>query len=168
MAMQHCAGHQESTAVIALMKSVVDQCQQSLSTCEQSVAITVLVSKAIADDGFPYFTLGVLMLGCGCIVSLVYKEYAIYCKIASSIELSISFGEYLLCRLDFYFSSSQWAKPLLLLSVTFVLIVVAAIVHMLILGDSMSAAMWKAWTYVADPGDSKLISFLIDTRSSTN
>lgn len=159
MASHGCPAEQEATRVVALMKTVVDQCQQSLTTCENSGIFSVVAS--VGEDGFPYFTLGIMMLGCGCIVDLVYKEYMLHAKIASSIERTTSFGEYLLCRLDFYFSSSQWARPLLLLSITFVLIVVAAIVHMLILGDSMSTATWKAWTYVADPGDPTFLCLLL-------
>jgi hypothetical protein len=159
-----CAVDQENAAVFAFMQSVVDQCQQSLTTCESSGLLAGIAS--IGEDGFPYFTLAVLMLGCGCILNLFYKEYIVYCKIASSFERSTSVGEYLLSRLDFYFSSSQWARPLLLLTITFILIVVAAIVHMIILGDSVSAAMWKAWTYVADPGSSSETRIILSAHSA--
>lgn len=55
-------------------------------------------------------------------------------------------------RLDFYFSTSKWAKPVLLLSATFVLILVGAMFLCICSGQDITSSMWMSWTYVADPG----------------
>jgi len=56
-------------------------------------------------------------------------------------------------RIDYYFSTSKWAKVALLLGFTFVLIAVGAGLLAVSLEDhSISNAVWIAWTYVADPG----------------
>ena len=53
-------------------------------------------------------------------------------------------------RIDYYFSTSKWAKVVLLLSFTFVLIAVGAGLLAVCLDDhSISNAVWIAWTYVA-------------------
>ena len=92
-----------------------------------------------------------------------------------------TYTEIIQYRLDHYFSTSKWAKPALLLSFTFVLIVFGAlglaIVDPAATGASPSAlsadyvaeAAWVAWTYVADPGTHaeatgtlvRFVSFLI-------
>ena len=109
------------------------------------------------DDGFPFVSLTVLLVGCGYLLRLCYVEYLYYTtKILSSDsehrDEAVSISEFLQYRLDFYFSSTQWAKPLLLLGVTFILILFSSTTMILILGDNLAGAMWKAWTYVADPG----------------
>jgi hypothetical protein len=65
----------------------------------------------------------------------------------------VSINEFLQYRLDYYFSSSQWAKLILLLGLSFVIILQASIVSIIFNGDDLSGAMWKAWTHVADPGE---------------
>lgn len=53
-------------------------------------------------------------------------------------------------RIDYYFSTSKWAKVALLLGFTFVLIAVGAGLLAVSLEDhSISNAVWIAWTYVA-------------------
>ncbi len=107
-------------------------------------------------EGFPWVSGTVLFVGCGFLLKLILTEIEIFTKKLSSeseVQTNIPLGEFLQYRLDYYFSATQWAKPLLLLGVTFILILVSSIILMLLLGDSLAAAMWKAWTYVADPGD---------------
>lgn len=78
------------------------------------------------------------------------------------------YSEILQYRLDHYFSASKWAKPMLLLSFTFILIVVGALSLAALNGDIFNAA-WVTWTYVADPGTHadaegtlvRLVSFFI-------
>ena len=56
-------------------------------------------------------------------------------------------------RIDYYFSTSKWAKVALLLSFTFILIAVGAGSLVVFMEDrSISNAVWLSWTYVADPG----------------
>jgi hypothetical protein len=110
------------------------------------------------DEGFPFVSLSVLLVGCGCLFKLLHTEIGIYSQKKSSesevveVQTNIPISEFLQYRLDYYFSATQWAKPLLLLGITFILILVSTVILMVLLGDSLAAAMWKAWTYVADPG----------------
>lgn len=86
-----------------------------------------------------------------------------------------TYTEIIQYRLDHYFSTSKWAKPCLLLSFTFVLIVFGALGLAIVdpaatatvptatnpestpnpgplTTDYLTEAAWVAWTYVADPG----------------
>ncbi|KAL7517511.1 hypothetical protein ACHAWX_002430 [Stephanocyclus meneghinianus] len=66
---------------------------------------------------------------------------------------SFTTAEMLEYRVDYYFSTSKWAKVALLLSLTFILIAVGAGLLAVFLDDhSISNAAWIAWTFVADPG----------------
>jgi hypothetical protein len=112
------------------------------------------------DEGFPWVSGTVLLVGCGFLLKLTHTEIEIFTKKLShesEVQTNIPLGEFLQYRLDYYFSATQWAKPLLLLGVTFILILISSIILMMLLGDSLAAAMWKAWTYVADPGDECLL-----------
>jgi len=58
-------------------------------------------------------------------------------------------------RLDYFFSTNEWAKVILLFGLSYVLVVVGA--GLLVIGDSddyetISEAAWTSWTYVVDPG----------------
>ena len=58
-------------------------------------------------------------------------------------------------RLDYFFSTSEWAKVILLFGLSYLLVVVGA--GLLVLGDhddfdTISEAAWTSWTYVVDPG----------------
>ena len=58
-------------------------------------------------------------------------------------------------RLEYFFSTSEFANVILLLGLSYLLVVVGA--GLLVVGDSddygtISEAAWTAWTYVVDPG----------------
>ena len=58
-------------------------------------------------------------------------------------------------RLDYFFSTNEFAKVILLFGLSYVLVVVGA--ALLVIGDSddygtISEAAWTSWTYVVDPG----------------
>lgn len=69
-------------------------------------------------------------------------------------------------RLDYYFSTSPYAKPALLFLVTYGMIVLGAIGLAIV---NQNDGIWIAWTYVADPGThadaegtlNRLVSFVI-------
>mmetsp|Transcript_17989 Transcript_17989/g.23847 ORF Transcript_17989/g.23847 Transcript_17989/m.23847 type:complete len:812 (+) Transcript_17989:61-2496(+) len=71
-------------------------------------------------------------------------------------ELKFTWVELFQYRLEHHFSTSKWAKPMLLLSATSILILVGGAMLAIVTTnedftfDSDSA--WIAWTYVADPG----------------
>ena len=56
------------------------------------------------------------------------------------IDDVIVLDDVIVCRLDFYFSSNTFAKPLLLLSLTFVIIICSSVVLMLVQVYSLPAA----------------------------
>ena len=70
----------------------------------------------------------------------------------TSNHMSFTTSEMVSYRLDYHFSASKLAKPTLLFAVTFILILVSTIGFALVSGESFAAAMWRSWTYVADPG----------------
>ena len=70
----------------------------------------------------------------------------------TSNQMSFTTSEMVSYRLDYHFSASKLAKPTLLFAVTFILILVSTIGFALVSGESFAAAMWRSWTYVADPG----------------
>ena len=58
-------------------------------------------------------------------------------------------------RLEYFFSSSEWANVILLLGLSYLLVVFGA--GLLVVADSddystISEAAWTSWTYVVDPG----------------
>lgn len=58
-------------------------------------------------------------------------------------------------RLDYFFSTSEWANVILLLGLSYLLVVFGA--GLLVIADSddyatLSEAAWTSWTYVVDPG----------------
>ena len=113
-------------------------------------------SSHYENGGFPFISSAVLFTGCACLLRLMILEYRNYSGKAASIggrKGDVSINEFLQYRLDYYFSSSRWAKPILLLGLSFFIILQASIVSMIFSGDDLSGAMWKAWTHVADPGE---------------
>lgn len=105
-------------------------------------------------------TLTMLMLGVYQIYTFFMGEYMHFTSKVDSIRQrggtahsSITLTEMLEYRMDYYFSSSKWAKVVLLFGFTFILIAFGGGM-LAILGDdrSISNSAWTAWTYVADPG----------------
>ena len=143
------------------IKELLDQ-QNSWKADHEAImkkidGISCLNEKSEYDsDGFPYISATVLLTGCACLLRLIILEYRNYFSKAASVGgggQDVSLHEFLQYRLDYYFSSSQWAKPMLLLGLSFFIILQASIVSMIFNGDDLSTAMWKAWTHVADPGE---------------
>jgi len=109
------------------------------------------------SEDFPVIGAIIIATGCFLLSSICYKEVILYRKKAeftkeSGAEMQFTFREFVQYRLDHYFSSTKLAKPVLLLGITF-LVIVTSSVFMWMPGDTdLSGAMWKSWTYVADPG----------------
>jgi hypothetical protein len=80
------------------------------------------------------------------------KELEHYRQKLTESKVIFSLSEYAQYRLDFYFSTSKWAKPLVLLGATFVLILCGATFLCATSGQDLSSSLWQSWTYVADPG----------------
>mmetsp|Transcript_38832 Transcript_38832/g.47315 ORF Transcript_38832/g.47315 Transcript_38832/m.47315 type:complete len:699 (-) Transcript_38832:227-2323(-) len=103
------------------------------------------------------------------ILKFILTEYLLGKKKASEKRLKFSWEEEFTYRLDYHLSTSRWAKPSLLMSVTFLLICVGAIFLSIVDGLDVESSTWVAWTYVADPGThadakgamNKFVSFFI-------
>ena len=110
-------------------------------------------------------TIALLLIGTSTIARFIISEYRLVKQKAEAmlayqtgdrkqgkreVFSNMEMFEY---RMDYYFSTSKWAKVALLLSATFVQIAVGAGLLVVFMEDhSISNAVWIAWTYVADPG----------------
>eukprot|EP00980_Cylindrotheca_fusiformis_P028485 scaffold22604_cov130-Cylindrotheca_fusiformis.AAC.7 len=109
--------------------------------------------------------------GCYPILKFLWIEYRhATSKLRSMDErLHFTWSEQIEYRLDYHLSSSKWAKPGLLMSFTFLLIVFGSASLTLVDDVPVSTSAWQAWTYVADPGTHadaesmghKVVSFII-------
>lgn len=100
-------------------------------------------------------TLLAFLIGTNTIARFLHSEYTIVKQKAEAMQTSRAFttAEMLEYRVDYYFSTSKWAKVGFLLSLTFMLIAIGAGLLAVFLEDhSISNAAWLSWTYVADPG----------------
>jgi len=118
---------------------------------------------SFTDHKSEFLTLALLMMGTSTIARFVISEYRLV-KDKAEAMLSFQTGgskkqkafskmEMFEYRIDYYFSTSKWAKVALLLSFTFMLIAVGAGLLVVFMDDhSITNAVWISWTYVADPG----------------
>jgi hypothetical protein len=117
------------------------------------------VTSAIAGRMSEFFTVSLLLIGTSVIARFLVSEYQLVKEKAEAMlahqsdgqkQKSFSFMEMFEYRIDYYFSTSKWAKVVLLLSFTFILIAVGAGLLIMFSDDhSISNAVWLAWTYVA-------------------
>lgn len=73
----------------------------------------------------------------------------------NGVEKDFTWGDLIDYRLDYFFSTSEWANVILLVGLSYLLVVFGA--GTLTLADSddygsISEAAWTSWTYVVDPG----------------
>jgi hypothetical protein len=107
-------------------------------------------------------TLTILSAGFALIVWFLANEY-VYLKEKSAVmtgalgkkEKDFTWFDLIDYRLDYFFSTSEWAKVILLFGLSYMLVIFGA--GLLVLGDSedfdtISEAAWASWTYVVDPG----------------
>ncbi len=107
-------------------------------------------------------TLSILAGGLVLILWFLVNEYR-YLKEKSNVmdgalntkEKDYSWYDLIDYRLDYFFSTNEWAKVILLFGLSYALVVFGA--GLLVIGDSddydtISEAAWTSWTYVVDPG----------------
>ena len=108
-------------------------------------------------------TLSILTGGFALIIWFLINEYK-YLREKSNVmegalkntkEKDYSWYDLVDYRLDYFFSTNEWAKVILLFGLSYVLVVFGA--GLLVIGDSddydtISEAAWTSWTYVVDPG----------------
>jgi len=127
------------------------------------------IPKAPQAEGFPWIAGCLVLGGIGSIGRIMGREYLLFHKKQAETSVPFSVVEMAQYRLDHFFSTSKWAKSVLLLMSTFALILVGAISLCLASGDSLNITMWQAWTFVADPGTHadaegtgvRLVAFLV-------
>lgn len=118
---------------------------------------------SFAEHRGEILTLTLLLMGTSAIARFIISEYRFVKDKAEAMlcfqtgvegkKKSFSKMEMFEYRIDYYFSTSKWAKVALLLSFTFMLIAVGAGLLVVFMEDhSISNAVWISWTYVADPG----------------
>ena len=129
------------------MHEIKGECERSLEVCRKNLKIH---GKEDSVESFAENFLILLVISY--MVKYFVSEYMMYQEAARRSKESVFGGEYCLSRLDFYLSSNKYAKPALLLSAAFILIVTATFLRITCLDEDTAAALWKTWTYVSDPG----------------
>ena len=84
----------------------------------------------------------------------IYLDTVSYFIIFSSND-TYSWWDLIDYRLDYFFSTSEWANVILLLGLSYLLVIFGT--GLLVVADSddystISEAAWTSWTYVVDPG----------------
>jgi len=68
------------------------------------------------------------------------------------IKKDVSIGDLIDYRLEYFFTSSEWANVILLLGMSYLLVVFGAGLLATLTDSTISEAAWTSWTYVVDPG----------------
>eukprot|EP00286_Rhodomonas_abbreviata_P025993 CAMPEP_0181292280 /NCGR_PEP_ID=MMETSP1101-20121128/2421_1 /TAXON_ID=46948 /ORGANISM="Rhodomonas abbreviata, Strain Caron Lab Isolate" /LENGTH=789 /DNA_ID=CAMNT_0023396737 /DNA_START=350 /DNA_END=2721 /DNA_ORIENTATION=+ len=153
---------EEHTALLKLhacMQADQGPCPQDTFSPPPEVLQTQPPPSDIEEKPQDFPVIGLLIVGTGgfLLSNLMWKEYSLYSSKSEYAtecggDMKFTFSEFVQYRLDHYFSQSKLAKPILLLGVTFIVILTSS-AFMCLSGDhDLSLAMWKSWTYVADPG----------------
>jgi len=122
----------------------------------ESIMSTITSTLMNLKRDFGMLTL--ILAGTTQIASFFIAEYRYVNKKANAMKelhdkRTFTTTEMIEYRMDYYFSTSKWAKVVMLFGFVFILIVIGAGALVLFSDDhSLSNAVWIAWTYVADPG----------------
>jgi len=68
------------------------------------------------------------------------------------VKKDVSIGDLIDYRLEYFFTSSEWANVILLLGMSYLLVVFGAGLLATLTDSTISEAAWTSWTYVVDPG----------------
>jgi len=68
------------------------------------------------------------------------------------VNKDVSIGDLIDYRLEYFFTSSEWANVILLLGMSYLLVVFGAGLLATLTDSTISEAAWTSWTYVVDPG----------------
>jgi len=127
-----------------------------------------MTSNRGGDDSLLYL---VPLCGSFLIARFLLSEYTLGKRKRDNSRgtLNFTWSDQIHYRLDYYLSQGQWAKPILLLAGTFLLVFCGSIGLTAATGIPISASTWISWTYVADPGThadaegtiNRLVSFII-------
>lgn len=118
-------------------------------TCQGVLDSVMAHSNDEASGGaMPVLSILIMFVGCVLLGVFFFQEYNVAMKKKSANKnIVFTLGELVGYRLDYHFSSSKMAKPLLLFAVTFVLILASTIGFALVSGEEIGTAMWRSWTY---------------------
>lgn len=85
--------------------------------------------------------------------NLLLNEYLLYNKIISLLEKEeINIFEYILYRVDYYWSKDRRFKSYILLFIIIILILIGGIIWRIFISEDIIESLWIIWTYLADPG----------------
>lgn len=147
--------------LIDVVSFIFSYAWQSLSPDKMCIILIFLIAISWRKQDIILYrmsevaTVAVLLLGVSFIVSFLLSEYNLVKEKAESMggtRHHISTFEMIEYRVEHYFSTSKWAKVALLLTFTFILISIGAVALAFCTDDTISGAVWLAWTFVADPG----------------
>ena len=83
--------------------------------------------EAGATEGFPFITLLLIVLGMVILFRFMWSESKLLLKKRKEFKAGFHTSDFIFYRLDHWFSKTKWAKPLLLLALTFFLILVGSL-----------------------------------------
>jgi hypothetical protein len=125
---------------------------------EESTAVAVFLDAILAqfsnffldENDLPILSILIMAGGFFPILKFLWVEYRHATSKLSSTDdkLHFTWSEHIEYRLDYHLSSSKWAKPGLLMSFTFLLIVFGSAAITLVDDVPVSISAWQAWTYV--------------------
>jgi hypothetical protein len=85
--------------------------------------------------------------------SIFSREVSLYLSLKhQTTEEEISNLEYLMYRVDFYWSNDRRFKSFVLISVIIFLIFIGGFFWKVFVGDQLAESFWISWTFLADPG----------------
>lgn len=151
--------------LIDVVSFIFSYAWQSLSPDKMCIILIFLIAISWRKQDIILYrmsevaTVAVLLLGVSFIVSFLLSEYNLVKEKAESMggtRHHISTFEMIEYRVEHYFSTSKWAKVALLLTFTFILISIGAVALAFCTDDTISGAVWLAWTFVADPGTMRM------------
>ncbi|KAL7438541.1 hypothetical protein ACHAXM_006345 [Skeletonema potamos] len=147
--------------LIDVVSFIFSYAWQSLSPDKMCIILIFLIAISWRKQDIILYrmsevaTVAVLLLGVSFIVSFLLSEYNLVkekAEFMGGTRHHISTFEMIEYRVEHYFSTSKWAKVALLLTFTFILISIGAVALAFCTDDTISGAVWLAWTFVADPG----------------
>jgi hypothetical protein len=134
------------------------------SDWDQSTSIQIrksfLVPLRGGTDEVPFISVTAMLTGFSLISKFLIHErklYSTYKRSTDKVE-RVSWEDYIQYSIDYYFSVTSWTKPLLLMSIAFILIFMSTCARILLLRENFGIAAWSAWTLVADAGPSRMPS----------
>lgn len=123
---------------------------------------TLGITSSTAQDGDPYpsedfkrnvalfFSLTLLFIP---LVIFKYIDYVSKSRFSDNISEEVSLNKQIAYRVDVFLSVHPYAKPLVLLVATLLLIFLGGLALFGVTTEDLAHCLWLSWTYVADSGN---------------